>query len=205
MADAWATQAAAVNIALWAAFAVDYVVRVLLAPDRRAHFRTHLADLAAVVVPVFRPLRLVRIIGLLGTASRRAGERQLAATAAYVVTGVVLLLVIAAGFVLDAERGAKDANITNAQDALWWAATTVSTVGYGDRFPVTGEGRLAAVALMVGGIALLGVITASVAAWFVRRFSTVEAEVAEDTRELALVLADVTARLERIQRALERR
>ncbi len=95
--------------------------------------------------------------------------------------------------VLDAERGAEGANIVGSEDALWWAATTVTTVGYGDRFPVTGEGRLVAVALMVGGIALLGVVTASVAAWFVQRFTALE-----DTD-------DVSARLARIEALLEGR
>jgi voltage-gated potassium channel len=68
---------------------------------------------------------------------------------------------------LDAERDAPKANITTIGDALWWAATTVTTVGYGDRYPVTTTGRIIAVTLMVVGIALVGAITASIAAWFV--------------------------------------
>jgi voltage-gated potassium channel len=73
-------------------------------------------------------------------------------------------------------------------DALWWAATTVTTVGYGDRYPVTAVGRLVATGLMVVGIALLGVITASVAAWFVRNIQAareeVEATVSEETTQV---------------------
>lgn len=68
---------------------------------------------------------------------------------------------------LDAEQAAPGANIKTPGDALWWAATTVTTVGYGDRYPVTTQGRLIAVALMVVGIAMVGAITASVAAWLV--------------------------------------
>jgi voltage-gated potassium channel len=56
-----------------------------------------------------------------------------------------------------------DANIITFSDAAWWAVTTMPMVGYGDRFPITGTGRLAAVALMVGGIAVLGVVTATIA------------------------------------------
>ena len=74
---------------------------------------------------------------------------------------------------LDAEQDAPNANITTIGDALWWAATTVTTVGYGDRYPVTTAGRFIAVTLMVVGIALVGAITASIAAWFV---SSLEAE-----------------------------
>ncbi len=68
---------------------------------------------------------------------------------------------------LDAEQNAPGANITSFGDALWWACSTVTTVGYGDRYPVTTEGRIIAVALMIVGISLLGAITASVATWMV--------------------------------------
>jgi voltage-gated potassium channel Kch len=60
-----------------------------------------------------------------------------------------------------------EANIGSFGDALWWASTTVTTVGYGDHYPVTTEGRFIAVALMVVGIAVVGAVTASVATWMV--------------------------------------
>jgi voltage-gated potassium channel len=69
----------------------------------------------------------------------------------------------------EAERPAPDAKITTFGDALWWACTTVTTVGYGDLFPVTATGRSIAVRLMLGGIALIGTVTASVAAWLVQK------------------------------------
>ena len=71
---------------------------------------------------------------------------------------------------------------------MWWTITTISTVGYGDRYPVTVEGRLVAVSLMVAGIALLGVVTASLASWFVENLRRSEAAV---ERELDEVTADV--------------
>ena len=73
--------------------------------------------------------------------------------------------------VLDAEQDAEGANITTYGDALWWAMTTVTTVGYGDHFPVTFEGRLIAAVLMLVGIALVGVVTAALAAWLVESIS----------------------------------
>lgn len=148
------------NVAIWAAFAVDYGMRLRLAPDRRSFIRGHVPDLLAIVVPLLRPLRLLRLAGILGTASRRAGTRAQLRTTAYLVAAILVLLVVSGGLILDAEHDADGANITNAGDALWWAATTVTTVGYGDRFPVTSQGRLVAVLLMLGGIALLGIITA---------------------------------------------
>src|SRR5262245_49073684 len=81
---------------------------------------------------------------------------------------------IAALAILDAERTNPDASIRSYGDALWWAISTITTVGYGDLYPTTLEGRLVAAALMIAGIALLGVITASIASWFVQRVREVE-------------------------------
>jgi len=100
---------------------------------------------------------------------------------------------------LDAERGAEDANIVSLQDALWWAASTVTTVGYGDRYPTTGLGRIIAVALMVVGIALLGVVTATVAAFFVSRLQDVQE--AEERTEATL--SDVLAELREVRTRLD--
>lgn len=71
--------------------------------------------------------------------------------------------------VLDAEERSPDANITSIGDALWWACTSVTTVGYGVRHPVTTQGRLGAVVLMVLGIGVVGGVTASVAAYLIER------------------------------------
>ena len=76
----------------------------------------------------------------------------------------LLTLFLAALAVLDAERSADNANIVTFGDALWWATTTATTVGYGDLFPVTTEGRWVAVGLMVAGIALIVLVTAGLAA-----------------------------------------
>jgi voltage-gated potassium channel len=193
-----------VNGVIWLAFAVDYAVRLRLSTDRREFLRKHIPDLLAVLIPFLRPLRLLRLVGMLGTASRRAGQRTQLRTTSYLVAAILVLLVVAGGLMLDAERGAAGANITSASDALWWAATTVTTVGYGDRFPVTPTGRAVAVVLMLGGIALLGVITASVAAWFVRHFSALEAQEVEAEASTAAALADIAERLDRIESRLGR-
>lgn len=73
-----------------------------------------------------------------GRLAVRWGGRALLTTTGTVIAGELVLVVVAGGLVLDAERGVDGANITTAGDALWWSATTVTTVGYGDRFPVTG-------------------------------------------------------------------
>ncbi|MHA6792205.1 potassium channel family protein [Pseudonocardia bannensis] len=106
---------------------------------------------------------------------------------------------------------APDSSITTFGEAVWRMLTTISTVGYGDRYPTTFEGRVVAATLMVAGIALLGVVTASIASWFVenlRRASAQVSEEVEDTAEqayaqLAEVLAElraVTVRLDALER-----
>jgi voltage-gated potassium channel len=84
----------------------------------------------------------------------------------------ILIAYIAAVQITIVERPIESSNIKSFGDGLWWALTTVTTVGYGDRFPTTTEGRAIAFALMLVGISLMGVITASVAAWFVKMSQT---------------------------------
>ena len=160
---------AAVTWATWAVFAVDYVVRLVLAPDRGLFVVRNLFDLAVVALPLLRPLRLLRLVLLLRVVNRRAAATLHGRIAAYVAGGAVLLGFVGALAVLDAERTAQGSNITDFPTAAWWALTTMATVGYGDHYPVTGAGRLAAGGLMVGGIALLGAVTATFASWLVER------------------------------------
>lgn len=167
----------AVVWASWALFAVDYVVRLGLSPDRWKFVRTNLLDLAVVVLPLLRPLRLIRLLALLSILHRTGIHELRGRVAVYTTGGAALLLTVGALAITDAERGEPGANITTLGDGFWWAFTTITTVGYGDRFPVTATGRFIAAALMVGGIALLGTITATIASWLVQRVSEVtEAE-----------------------------
>lgn len=160
----------------WLVFVLDYVVRLWLSVDRRGFVRSSAFDLLIIVLPVLRPLRVLRLVTLLNVLNRRVASSLRGRVAVYVVGSTVLVLFCAALAVLDAERRDPKANITGFGDALWWAITTVTTVGYGDRFPVTGQGRLVAGLLMVGGIALLGVVTASLASWLLDRVREVEEE-----------------------------
>ncbi|MFG2296939.1 potassium channel family protein [Streptomyces sp. NPDC048603] len=156
--------------AVWAAFAADYLMRLGLAQDRRLFVRTHWLDLAAVLLPLVQPLRLLRLVATLLLVGRRARMAPQVRLTTYVAGAVVGLMMFGSLAVLSVERDAPDGNIRTLGDAVWWSFTTMTTVGYGDHSPTTGLGRVLAVGLMLSGIALLGVVTANIAAWFISRF-----------------------------------
>ncbi len=188
---------------VWILFAVDLAVRLALARRRLDYLRSHLVDVALVVLPVLRPLRALRVLPVLNVLTRRAaGSRARVLT--HVVLAVALLTFVSSVAVLEAERDSPDANIVTFGDAVWWSITTMTTVGYGDRFPVTLEGRIVASALMLLGIALLGVVTAAVAAFFVQRLEGVEAAERRTEASIEELAAEVRALREVIQ-AAERR
>jgi voltage-gated potassium channel len=149
------------DYSVWAAFAFEYGIKLWVAHDRRYFFRHHLVDLLVVAVPVLRPLRLARLFRLIRL------ER------------VAMVL----GGRLRRARAVFG-------DALWWAVVTVTTVGYGDKIPVTGAGKVVAVALMLTGIGLVGVLTATVASFFVQQQHSSElAELKVQLQEIRDLLA----------------
>jgi voltage-gated potassium channel len=165
------------TVITWAVFIVDFAVRIVLADQRLRYVLRHWYDALVVLLPLLRPLQLLRLIPLLIAINRRAQSRLRGRVVIYVAGGAALLAFCAALAVLDAERSNPNANIKNFGDAIWWAVTTMTTVGYGDRYPVTGLGRLVAFSLMVGGIALLGTVTATLASWLVELVGTEREEV----------------------------
>lgn len=158
-----------VNAVLYAAFVIDYVVRLSLAHRRTRWFFHHLLDLAIVALPFLRPLRLLRLIVLFKVLQRAVGDAIRGRVIIYTACSAVLLIYVASLAVLEAERLDPRSDITSFGRAVWWAITTVTTVGYGDFAPVTVTGRVVAVLLMIGGISLVGVVTATLASWIVQR------------------------------------
>ena len=152
----------------WSAFAIDLLVGISTATSKSNYLKHHLLDVAAVLLPFLRPLRLMRVLSFGGLVIQKVAIGRQFAITMKVAIASIFIAYVAAVQVTISERGVEGSNIKNFGDGLWWAVTTVTTVGYGDRFPVTTEGRLLAVLLMLAGISLVGVITASVASWFVR-------------------------------------
>ncbi|HWO57340.1 MAG TPA: ion transporter [bacterium] len=159
-------------------FLIDFLVSLISAPNRWRYLRTwgwidllssipavNLARLgrAARVLRILRVLRGVRATKVLSSfiLEKRAESAVLAAA---ILT--LLLLVFSSIAVLGLERGVENANIRTAEDALWWAVATVTTVGYGDRYPITTEGRVIAGILMIAGVGLFGTFSGFVASWF---------------------------------------
>ncbi|WP_405612901.1 potassium channel family protein [Streptomyces sp. NBC_00076] len=178
---------------VWGAFAADYLVRLGLTPSRREFVRTHWLDLCAVVLPMLQPLRLLRLVSTLMLVGRRARMASQIRVTTYVAGAVVGLLMFGSLAVLSVERESPDGNIRTLGDAVWWSFTTMTTVGYGDHAPTTGLGRIIAVGLMLSGIALLGVVTANIAAWFIERFEKDDVEEQRQTEAIRDLTAEVRA------------
>jgi len=164
----------AVDWAIWGLFVVDYVVRLCLADNRWHWFLRHLLDFAIVALPLLRPLRLLRLLVLIEVLQKAIGDAFRGRIVVYTVSGVVLLIYTASLAVFDKERYLHGATINSFGKALWWSITTVTTVGYGDVYPVTNTGRVIAVLLMIGGISLVGVVTAALASWIIERVTEEE-------------------------------
>ncbi|KJL42222.1 pH-gated potassium channel KcsA [Microbacterium trichothecenolyticum] len=165
---AW-TIATVVVLVTWAMFIADYLVRLSLADNKRLWFRRHLPALAFALVPVLRLVRLLRFLTHIPGMKTTAGGVLRTQILVYGVGASLILIYIASLAVLEAERHAPGANITTFDIAIWWSCVTVTTTGYGDYTPVTGSGRWVGVGLMFGGVALAGVITATLASWVLER------------------------------------
>ena len=195
---------------IWAAFAVEYGIRLYLAPAKREFIRSNIIDLVVVIVPFLRPLRVVRSARLLRLLrAARAGVFLLRGIKAvqnvltrhklhYTLLVAGAITVGAGVIVAEIEHGATDAKIMTVPEGLWWAITTVTTVGYGDEYPVTPAGRGFAVVLMLVGVGLFGLLAASLASFLIERGHRDEVD-PED-----IGLEDIAARLKRIEEQLER-
>jgi voltage-gated potassium channel len=193
----------AIDLGIWAAFLAEYLARLFVAPNRLAFILHNPFDLLLVVIPVLRPLRLLRSVTLIRAARLvrigagagrlvRESRIRLASRAALLATGSAAILILATAVMeLDVERTAARANITTFSDALWWAMSTVTTVGYGDHYPVTPAGRAIGIALMIGGVGMFGVVAASAAAWFIKADN--EQDKQEQADSIAALAAEVTA------------
>jgi voltage-gated potassium channel len=181
---------------IWGVFVVDFVGRLVLARNRWRFVARHPFDLLVVLAPFFRFLRLLRLVAVVSSLARVLRDDFRGRVGSYLLVSVSLVGFVAALAVYEVERDAPDASITSFGEATWWVLTTITTVGYGDRYPVTTEGRFVAAGLMLGGIAILGTVTAAIATWFLEQVGA--RDVAEalhpgEPTETELLLAEIRA------------
>jgi len=183
------------NWLLWALFVIDYLVRFSLAPYKMRFVRGNLVDLAVVVLPLLAPLRIlsglralrilraVTVVSAIAKAHRRS--RNVVNPQSIGTTLLILLVVLSVGAALEFEfeRGVPGANIKSYGDSLWWAICTITTVGYGDRYPVTTEGRGVAALLMFIGVATVSLLAAGLTTVFVGREAEHDMKVIVDRLE----------------------
>ncbi|MBM9509791.1 potassium channel family protein [Actinacidiphila acididurans] len=157
----------------WSMFVADYVVRWRLSghPFLPGYMRHHFLDTVVVVLPLLRPLRAVHLYEVI---QRRRAQPRLSLygrVIAYAGMTALLLGFSASLAVYQQERGAPHATIRTFGDSVWWACSTLTTVGYGDVTPVTPGGRSIAAVLMFLGLALLGAVTGSFSSWLLQVFT----------------------------------
>jgi voltage-gated potassium channel len=159
------------------AFAIDFLISLWRAPKRWTYLITWgwldllsaipTLDLArwgrlARIARIARVLRGFRAIRVLASSMQKQRSQSTFALAALLA---VILVISCSTAILHFET-LPESNIRTADDAMWWAFTTMTTVGYGDRYPITTEGRIVAVVLMTAGVGLFGAFSAALAAWF---------------------------------------
>ncbi|MEU6876821.1 ion channel [Streptomyces sp. NPDC046712] len=172
LGQVWLDLCLAVTLLAWAVFIVDYAVRFRLSGLGPLRFvRAHLLGTVILVLPLLRPLQMVKIYDQI---QRRRDQPRLtlyARVMTYSSLTVTLLGFACALAVYQHERGAPGATIRTFGDSVWWAAETLTTVGYGDVTPVTPVGRTIAVGLMACGVALIGAVTGSFSSWLIQTFT----------------------------------
>ena len=175
-----------VNLVVFIAFAIDYIVKLVLTDSKSTYIRTQWLSLFIVisqllallpalgVFGVLRGVRAIRVLGVIarifgvGAATKSSGKEFFKKRAASVAFGVAgLTLITSAVAFTIAEDVGDGRRIHSFFDALWWSAATITTVGYGDIYPVTTAGRIIAVFTMVVGISTLAVVTARIAKFLI--------------------------------------
>ncbi len=183
----------AFRIALSAVYGIDIAIRSALAPRHVHYVLTHPLALVSVVAP---PVRVIFSIRLVRSVFRRGHlGRFLLAASVLVLNGAVIVYLF--------ERHASGSNIHTLGEALWWSFVTVTTVGYGDFYPVTAWGRITACVIMVTGLLTLAVVTAQVASSFVAQGpSRTRSVPQEEPARREVTLAELDQRLARIEELL---
>ena len=158
-------------------FFLDFLIRFFRAESKLAYMKWGWIDLLASIPAngVFRLGRIARVVQIIRVIKAYRSishivenifKNHMKGTFTFAVIVAFMLILFSSVLILEVET-APNSNIKTAEDALWWAYVTITTVGYGDLYPVTTEGRIVALVLMTAGVGLFGVFTGYLASWFV--------------------------------------
>lgn len=147
-------------------FVVDFLVRFAAADNRIRFISINFLELLSLILPFIRALRIFRLLVAASAIQKHVGSKQARASLNLAIS-LPLVVFVSALAILDVERNAIGATITNFPIAIWWSVATMATVGDGSFSPVTWEGRVVAAALMIVGIGLFGAVAALFAANFI--------------------------------------
>jgi voltage-gated potassium channel len=170
-------------------FLFDFFYRFYQAPSKKEFIKWGWIDFISSIpsfeflrygrlIRLFRLLRVMRAFRSVKYLTKHLFKNRTQGTFATVSLIALLMLVFGSISILQVEVD-PNSNIKSAEDAIWWAFVTITTVGYGDKYPVTTEGRIIAAFLMVTGVGLFGTFTGFVAAWFMGGDKTKEEEIKE--------------------------
>jgi len=203
----WRELAFAANWVIWAIFVAELAFILWVAPRKAAALKAHWLDELIIVMtaPLFgrflaslrlvrlvRLLRLVRLSAILARAVQR--ERVVSSGAAFRFIAILTVAAVVVGGSVEALVDTNDFHTT--WDGIWWAVVTVTTVGYGDSYPTSVEGRIVAMVVMIVGIGFLSVLTASIASVFVKT------DRGEETESILTALADLREEVAELRQQL---
>lgn len=152
---------------IWAIFAADLLVRLSLTKSFTQFIKSSWLEILALVVPFLRILRVFRVV-LAIRGLKPFVKNRMSATGAYIALIIPLVWFAGAIAVLDAEKDVEGASIASIGDALWWSLVTITTVGYGDLYPKSIEGKFVAALLMLTGIALFSAGAGMFGSWIMK-------------------------------------
>ena len=179
------------DILIWMLFAVDMAIKTALSTNRTDYLKDHWLELIVVVIPWFRPLRILRLIAFAAKNYRginRAGKPD------FLLVYAIGLIMIGATIVTTFEQG-YGSSLVSFADSLWWSLVTITTIGYayGDTVPVSTAGRMVAVILMLGGLGIFGAITANLAAVFSNAGDPNTKVIAELTQQISELRLEISS------------